>query len=147
MKRLFCLMVAAALLLTIPVMSFAAPSPEIPKNPPDIDIIIEDLQTIYRLTIYYIYLDGTPAAPTFTEQLQAGTPYNVPSPHIPRYTPTIDVVNGTMPPRDVEYTVIYIPVNNPDDPDETSRPILTIEDYETPLGLGETIMNVGICVE
>lgn len=144
MKKTLSVLLILAVFMAFPFITSAVDSPETPVPPPEIEEIIEDLQTIYRLTIYYIFLDGTTAAPTYTEQLEAGTEYYVPSPEIPGYTPTMYVVSGVMPARDIEYTVIYIPA--PDGPDDPP-PFKTIEDYETPLGLGASYMNVGICVE
>ncbi len=139
MKKTLSVLLVLVMLFAVPALSAAVDSPE-PETPPDdIEEIIEDLQTIYRLTIYYIYEDGTPAAPTYTEQLKAGTPYSVESPIIPGYTPTMEIVTGTMPAYDVEYTVVYIP--------KGPKTFKTIEDYETPLGLGVTYMHVGICIE
>ena len=60
------------------------------------------------------------------------------SPVIPGYTATMLRVSGTMPDRDLEYTVIYIP--------ENAR-LIPIEDYNIPLGLGEIWMHVGVCFE
>ncbi len=143
MKKVLSLVFVLALVLAIPALSTTVYSPETPVPPPEIEEIIEELQTTYRLTIYYIYLDGSTAAPTYTEQLDTGTEYNVPSPEIPGYTPTIPVVRGVMPARDVEYTVIYIPTDDPDN----YTPFISINEYETPLGLGTIIMNVGVCIE
>ena len=144
MKKILCAVIAVMLLLTATAFSTAIDSIEIPPTPPEIENIIEDYQTIYRLTINYIYYDGQTAAPTYTEQLETGTSYNITSPGISGYTPSIYVVSGIMPARDVMYTVIYVPSGDPGDPE---RPMLTIEDYETPLGLGASIMNVGVCIE
>ena len=149
MKKLLCLVLTLTLFLTLtafadsvdPAVKSPVDSPEISDIPPEIEKIIEDHQSIYRLTIYYIYLDGTTAAPTYTEQLEAGVSYSVPSPEITGYTPTMYIVSGVMPARDVEYTVIYIPRSN------REKPFFTLEDYETPLGFGASMMNVGICIE
>ena len=95
----------------------------------------------YRLTVYYIFEDGTTAAPTYQETgLWPGTDYDVVSPIIPGYVATILRVTGTMPHHDVEYTVVYIPTG-------TSRRLIDLDDYETPLGLGEIQMHVGVCYE
>ena len=144
MKKVLSALLILAILFAYPAVMTAEDSPETPLPPPEIEEIIEELQTIYRLTIHYIYLDGSTAAPTYTKQLEAGTAYNVPSPTIKGYTPSMYVVSGVMPARDMEYTVIYIPV--PDDPDNT-KPFITIEDNETPLGFGKSYMHVGICIE
>ena len=92
----------------------------------------------FKLTIWYIYWDGRPAAPTYVHIHWPGEKYDVISPVIPGYTATILRVSGTMPYRDVEYTVIYIP--------DTAK-LIPIDDYDTPLGLGELQMHVGVCFE
>ena len=91
----------------------------------------------YTLTVYYIYEDGTTAAETVVETHNEGDNYNVPSPAIPGYTPSIPVVNGVMPAHDVVVTVIYTR------PDTT----ITIDEPNTPLGLGQIYINVGDCLE
>ncbi len=144
MKKVLCAVMTIMLLLTTTAFSAAVDSIETPPTPPEIEKIIEDYQTIFRLTIHYIYYDGRTAAPTLTEQLESGTSYSITSPGITGYTPSIYVVNGVKPARDVEYTVIYIPSGGPGD---LERPLMTIEDYETPLGFGTSIMHVGICIE
>ena len=142
MKRILSLLLVLLVALAA-AASVAEMSPQNETPPPEIEKIIEDHQTIFRLTIYYIYPDGTTAAPTYRAVLNAGTRYNVPSPRISGYTPTMSVVSGVMPARDVEYTVIYIPRSS----DGTPIDFLTIEDYETPLGFGASFMHKGICIE
>ena len=144
MKKILSVLLILAILFAYPAIITAEDSPDTPPPPPEIEEIIEDLQTVYRLTIYYIYLDGSTAAPTYTEQLEVGTEYNVPSPTISGYTPSRYVVSGVMPARDMEYTVIYIPL--PDNPDNT-KSYTEIEDDETPLGIATSYMHVGICIE
>ena len=114
--------------------------------------------TTYTVTVRYRYPDGTEAAPPVTETHSTGDNYSITSPDIPGYIPSRTVVTGTVDGRDVEYTVIYIPI--PVEPDTTPEPGATptpdrpggggytvIEDYETPLGLGEIYLNVGDCYE
>ena len=92
----------------------------------------------YKLTIEYVYQDGTEAAETYTEEkLSAGDKYNVTSPTIPGYHPSIKIVQGTMPKRDVTITVIYLP----------NQDIIPIDDFETPLGLGLGGINAGETIE
>lgn len=156
MKKIFSIILVLALFI-VPLATLAVDSPELPPTEPDIEEIIEEHQTIYRLTIYYVYLDGTTAAETYYDQLDAGTDYSVLSPEIEGYIATMLLVSGTMPARDVEWTVIYIPseqeqktedgTDNPIYYFNGSNQITTIDDYETPLGLGASNMNVGICVE
>lgn len=43
-----------------------------------------------------------------------------------------------MPKRDVQYSVIYYPNN---------QMFYTIGDLETPLGLGYSVLNLGVCIE
>lgn len=63
------------------------------------------------------------------------------------------LVSGTMPARNVEYTVVYYggegedPTNPTEETLKKAVKITSIEDYETPLGLGEIIMHVGVCFE
>ena len=93
----------------------------------------------YTLTVNYRYLDGGTAAPTYPGTYSQGDPYNVVSPEIDGYRATLIRVTGVMPARDVEYTVIYMPI------DET----ILIEDIDTPLGLGDSqvFLNIDDCLE
>ena len=72
-----------------------------------------------------------------TEQHVAGDPYNIVSPTIRGYTTTTLRVTGVMPESDLTRTVVYIPGNN----------TIVIDDFETPLGLGDVFINVGDCLE
>jgi len=155
MKKALSLVLVLLSVLSVPLASTAVDSIEIPAPPPEIEEIIEELQTIYRLRIRYIYPDGSPAAPAYLNQLDVGTPFDVPSPEITGYIPTVIAARGVMPARDMEYTVIYIPniVPEEEEGDDPSKPgkggpsYFTIEDYETPLGFGASMMNLGICIE
>lgn len=90
----------------------------------------------YTLTIYYRYQDGSTAAATYTGTYREGDPYDVDSPDIPGYRPTLLSVTGTMPGRDVQYTVIYVPEGD------------NIMDVpEVSAGLGHVNINVGDCLE
>ena len=126
--------------------------------PPDVDIVpdtpeVEELQitmqTVFRLTIYYVYVDGSTAAPTYNATLQAGTEYGVVSPEIEGYTASVSVVAGVMPMRDVEYTVVYLSPEKeePVFPYSHMPKLSNLGDYETPTGLGFSVSNVGICFE
>lgn len=92
--------------------------------------------TEYTLTIHYRFLDGSTAAPTITGVYRKGDPFDIASPEIEGYRPTLLRVAGTMPGRNAEYTVIYVP----DD-------FVLIEEIDTPLGLGQVNVNVGDCLE
>ena len=91
----------------------------------------------YTLTILYVYQDGTEAAETYTEVLHFGDEYSVESPVINGYYTDKKKVEGTMPARDVTVTVIYV----------KTPVIITIDDFETPLGLGLGGINVGETIE
>ena len=91
----------------------------------------------YTLTILYVYQDGTEAAETYTEVLHFGDEYSVESPVINGYNTNKKKVEGTMPARDVTVTVIYV----------KNQVVITIDDFETPLGLGLGGINVGETIE
>ena len=91
----------------------------------------------YTLTIYYVFEDGTTAAPTYTDVLHIYDDYSVASPTLEGYVASRRVVSGTMPARDVVYTVIYVP--------ETVT--VEIDEYGVPLNIGSVVMNVGDCFE
>ena len=91
----------------------------------------------YTLTVYYRYQNGDTAAPTVVEVHKEGDAYYVESPVIPGYTASIRLVSGTMPGRNVEYVVIYV----------RNGGYIIIEDFDTPLGLGQVFINTGDCLE
>lgn len=91
----------------------------------------------YTLTVRYIYVGGRQAAPTVTQIHVEGDNYNIVSPAIRGYTANVLRVRGTMPDHDVEYLVIYVPGTG----------LTTIDDFETPLGLGNVVINIGDCYE
>ncbi|MBQ9252486.1 MAG: Cna B-type domain-containing protein [Clostridia bacterium] len=95
--------------------------------------------TEYNLTINYRYLNGDTAAETYTETYREGEAYSVASPSIAGYRATLVRVAGTMPGRNVEYTVLYLPNDG----------TIIIEDLDTPLGLGEgqVFLNIDDCLE
>ncbi|MGN1310850.1 MAG: hypothetical protein ACI4VP_03995, partial [Clostridia bacterium] len=61
----------------------------------------------FDLKIEYVYEDGTPAADPYEESVEYEGEYSVESPEIEGYTPSIEVVEGTMPANDVTVTVTY----------------------------------------
>ena len=175
MKKLLTV-ILALLIAATPMLALAAGSKEnkdipqtkvvetVPENkeeeviPPKVEIVKdteetiqlqEEMQTIFNLTIRYVFLDGSSAAGTYSQALPTGTPFNVPSPSIEGYTATTGVVSGVMPARDVQYLVVYLSgeVEDPVFPIEEMEQLFNMEDYETPLGLGSSIVNVGISFE
>ena len=100
------------------------------------DVVYTQLD--YTLTINYLYQDGTVAAAAHTETLHYRDAYSVASPVIAGYHTADRTVSGVMPARDVTVTVIYVA-------DATN--LITIEDLETPLGLGLGSLNAGETIE
>ena len=93
--------------------------------------------TEYTLTVNYLYLDGSIAAPTYTGIYREGDPYEVVSPVIAGYKATLLRVTGMMPASDLVYTVIYLPADGP----------TIIEKTEIPWIHGPVYINIGDCLE
>ena len=107
----------------------------------DTEVDVHYKQLTYVLVIQYRYGDGTIAAPAYVnEEMHFEDTYNVNSPTIEGFTPSRQTVRGKMPARNVTITVIYTD-NTPGDD------IITIEDFETPLGLGLGGTNAGETIE
>ena len=135
MKRKLFVLIALALALILPLMASAVDSIELPEPPPEIEEIIEEYQPTYQVIIHYIYYNGETAAPDFTEIVNIESELSVSSPDIKGYSPSMSVVEIWHPVRNMEFTVIYSPG------------LVSINDYETPLGIGAVMMNVGVCIE
>ncbi len=90
----------------------------------------------HTLTVYYRYTDGKQAAATYRNEYQTGESYGVHSPAIEGYGCTKKVVSGTMKNRDVTVVVYY-----------STGDEIFLEDYNTALGLGDVIINIGDCYE
>lgn len=96
-------------------------SPEIPGYTPDkptvsgtmpgkpLEVVVTYSPTLYTLSIFYQYKDGTQAAASHREQLAAGAAYSVLSPKITGYKPNIEEISGFMTAKDINFTVIYEP--------------------------------------
>lgn len=57
--------------------------------------------------VRYQYTDGTEAAPSVIQTVDAGNPYSVSSPAVSGYTPNQSTVTGEMPDEDLSITVTY----------------------------------------
>lgn len=70
---------------------------------------VSDTPTVqtFRLTINYVFRNGTTAADSVSLDLVAGTPYEVKSPTVRGYYPNRRVVKGTMPEENITLTVTY----------------------------------------
>ena len=98
----------------------------------------------YDLTIRYIFADGTPAAEPVTVQVAYGDPYDIESPQLDSYTASSSRTRGTMGGRNLQMTVVYLPVQDGGpDADQNAPSALTIDDYAAPLGVGSTTVNAG----
>ncbi|MCR5809277.1 MAG: InlB B-repeat-containing protein [Clostridiales bacterium] len=77
----------------------------------DVTITAQYVINTYRLTIYYVYEDGTAAASPYMQTYEYGASYSVTSPVITGYAPDIAEVSGVMGAGGVEITVTYVKVN------------------------------------
>ena len=92
----------------------------------------------YDLTIRYVYQDGKTAAPTYHQaNMPYGKTYDIASPVIKGYTPSLANVSGMITNQNILITVIYTA-------DSVS---VNLSNYGVPLGLGTFTMNVGDCFE
>ena len=91
----------------------------------------------YRNSHIRYLLTGAVAGPDNVSEVLAGANYSVPTPGIQGFYSTNPTVAGVMPPQDVELTVFYIPLDT----------TVVIDDYRTPLGLGNVSIMVGECIE
>ena len=123
------------------VQNFAAHIPEAGTGKMDATAILKNRVVVpqtknpYTVTIRYIYEDGTTAWPTYKGTYWPGEIYDVYSPVIPGYTCSDPRIYGVMPARNLQFVVIYVP-------DGT-----VLVDYDTPLGLGNIQIHVGVCYE
>ena len=113
------------------------------ENIPEIEQIIEDIKTEYHVTVSYILPDGTPIADPRGEVVSVGDQVSDEPPEIPGYVPIVLHLDDEMPNRNVEHTVIYLP----EEQYKNLKSFFTIDDYDSPLGLGYSAMNVGVCIE
>ena len=67
----------------------------------------------YKLTISYVFEDGTEAAPTYAATLIIGDSYGVTSPTIDGYVASIEYVSGKMGAADKSYVIVYRPIATP----------------------------------
>ena len=144
MKK-FVLVLLTVLCIVFVQTAYAVDSIENPELPPSIEEIVEEVQPVYEVTIVYIDIDGNPIADPTVTPVEVGKPIEIPLPETPNgFKPPKPGVVPVMPARDVEYAVVYIPEEKLNDP---KFYLFTIDDYDTPLGLGASQMNIGICVE
>ncbi len=104
----------------------------------DIEITVRYRTVMYPLTINYIYVDGTQAAPAYEDLMAPGDEYSVDSPVIEGYKASALKISGTKLAWDEKHTVVYLP-------EETE--LLEIDEYGTPFGTGQLNAQKGLCIE
>ncbi len=116
------------------------PVVEIVETPTEFEEVYEDINTTHEVVITYISIDGTPIGDPVTMTVETGETIDIPTLPIESFNSTPIGFNEIMPNRDTQVTVIYVP-------EGFDEELLNIGDYNTPLGLGASMMNVGVCVE
>lgn len=82
----------------------------------------------YTVLVKYIYEDGTPAAESYTAELEEGTSYSVTSPNIDDYEADQTKVEGTIAQENIEIIVTYRKkAVEPENPEEPTPPIAPVE--------------------
>ncbi len=108
-----------------------------PEIVPDYDPPAEpEPPETYDVTVYYRYSDGTEAAVPYKNHYQDGESFGVHSPNISGYHTTTGKVSGKVNGRNESIVVYYYKDSD-----------IILEDYGTPLGLGDIIINIGDCYE
>ena len=105
----------------------------------EVDVIFS--RNSYKLTIRYVDMNGNTVAKRYLKEFFYGDKYSVKSPAIAGYEVSRGTVSGTMPARDVQVTVRYSTLPQP------VKELETINDYATPLGLGNLVQTAGDCFE
>ena len=86
----------------------------------------------FKLTVHYVYADGSTAAEdSVKDGLLAGDSYSVVSPVLEGYTVDYELVAGTMPGEDLEFTVVYTPVET--EVPEEQPPLVEVPEEQPPL--------------
>ena len=107
----------------------------------------------HTITINYVDENGRSVASPYTQEAASGDSYSISSPGIAGLVTGTASVDGTMPDRDVQVTVIYRSANQDAVPaansaaQQTEETETVINDYSTPLGLGGTSLTAGVCIE
>ena len=106
----------------------------------DMTVIVRYVPKVTRLTVQYFFMNGKEAAPTFSSSMRTGESYDIVSPKIDGYTATPLRVSGTKKGMDEHFAVIYVAEGQ-------YGGVMTIDDYDTPLDLEDTHVQIGICFE
>ena len=134
----------------------------------DTVINVRYIPNSYTVTVYYRYLNGETAAATTQQELLTGSTFDIASPAVNGYAVSAGSISGTVTGRDLTYVVYYtgiVPDNNNGEGRQNEQMIpvagtatapaaqqpdtgeTEIDEYRTPLGLGEVGINAGECFE
>ena len=132
----------------------------------DVELNVYYTPNTYTLRINYITTDGSQMMASRVQNVPYGEYYRIVLPTVTGYNVINPVVEGTMPGRDVEITVFYVPEPAPlliSDIDPGVTPnipnfedldidgiidsTMIILDYNVPLGLGSLNKVSGECFE
>ncbi len=97
------------------------------------------------LTVRYLDLNGNRLADEVVRTLKSGDAYRIESPAVERYTALTGVVEGTMPGTNKEVIVYYVREEETEDDRKVSN--LTIDEYLTPMGIGNVNRGFGEAIE
>lgn len=93
------------------VEGYVCEEPIVAGQMPDHDVektvYYTKINTDHTLTIYYQFITGGRAAPTYIGTYAKGARYSVRSPEVAGWTPVTSVVEGTMGDEDLVFTVYY----------------------------------------
>lgn len=147
--------------------SFEIKSPEIEGYKPNIDTISdtmgkenleyivryskipveEPIQKTYKLTIHYVYEDGSEAAPDYIEaDLKPSDTYDIKSPEVEGFSPSETTVSGQIEEKDVEIIVRYTknPTTEPTPPAQPEQPAQPTPTPEIPIIRSDDTLDSGL---
>lgn len=105
----------------------------------DMQVIVTYTPKTWTLRIRYRKIDGSDLGFVHEQKIRTDEAYDVESPVIDGWKPVRLRITGVNPGRDENYTVIYVPDDWTDYQD--------MDDYNTPLDLGDYTLQVGVCAE
>ena len=105
----------------------------------DMVVVVNYTPKTYRLSVRYVFPDGTEASKTYETDVHTGEAYHVYSPKIEGYRASRLKISGVNAGRNEQYTVIYLP--------DDGKEYASIDDYDTPLNPGYNDLQIGVCFE
>lgn len=109
------------------IKGYTTDTPRVQGQMPDRDVEItvwyDKIKVAeHTLTIYYEFIGGGRAAPTYRGTYKEGQSYSVRSPEVSGWTPVTSLVEGVMGNRDLEFTVYYTKDGNGVNKDPNADP-------------------------